>query len=384
MKSSNSANTLTPDARNVVEFVRFLRENGMRTSPWESITASLSTFLLEQHDAWLIYEGLKTTVCHSEDEWRRFDVLFEMFWTGRKKNHKQSETMPVPSAIKPEGRTKLQLTSDANYAQHRGITMRFGETGQLEFVSLYSLDERGGKKAYDLRGEFERRLILASLRKIAKNMRSAEGRRSARSSKGEIDPRRYLRLLASRDEIASVPLRKRKRTRSRFIVVCDFSGSMDGLWEFPIMLSQLAVNKFAGSHAFCFSTSVLELNHFLQGTHISNAVERIADSFQGWGGGTKIAASLEEIFRHPMSHRLKEYVVLIYSDGFDLDDPEVLRKHIQRVSNSVRGIIWINPLADRNNFDPVATPMGKFMDPTYQMVGTEEFLSSKCCKRKQN
>jgi uncharacterized protein with von Willebrand factor type A (vWA) domain len=44
--------------------------------------------------------------------------------------------------------------------------------------------------------------------------------------------------------------------------------------------------------------------------------------------------------------------VIIISDGWDRGEPEVLSSAMDRLSRSVKRVVWVNPLAGREGYQP--------------------------------
>ena len=77
-----------------------------------------------------------------------------------------------------------------------------------------------------------------------------------------------------------------------------------------------------------------------------------------WSGGTRIGESLQQFHeRYGQRHLNKRTVVVIMSDGWDLGARSLLQKEMQRLSEKVHSVIWLNPLAGDPEYRPLCKGM---------------------------
>ena len=88
------------------------------------------------------------------------------------------------------------------------------------------------------------------------------------------------------------------------------------------------------------------------------AVERLSLMANGFGGGTRIGASLkafnDQYARGMVTGRT---VVVILSDGYDTDPAERLGLELARLKRRRCKIVWLNPLKGWKGYEPVARGM---------------------------
>ncbi len=99
----------------------------------------------------------------------------------------------------------------------------------------------------------------------------------------------------------------------------------------------------ADARVFVFHTRLAEVTSYLQ-RDTPAIQEKINAVTAGFGGGTRIAASLQEFARqHARAQLNRGSRVWIFSDGFDTDEPELLRASVQEVRARGARITWFHP-----------------------------------------
>jgi uncharacterized protein with von Willebrand factor type A (vWA) domain len=74
-------------------------------------------------------------------------------------------------------------------------------------------------------------------------------------------------------------------------------------------------------------------------------------------GGTHIARSLAALLTAPHGNALRGAVVIIASDGWDSDPPDLLAHALARVHRRAELVVWLNPRAAHSEFQPLAGSM---------------------------
>ena len=153
---------------------------------------------------------------------------------------------------------------------------------------------------------------------------------------------------------------KNRRTRwPDLVAICDISGSMSHYSRAALHFLHTVSNQkgagWARVHAFTFGTQLTNITRHLKQRDVDAALASAGAEAQDWEGGTRIGACLHE-FNRDWSRRVlgQGSVVLLITDGLDRDDPEALRKEMQRLHLSARRVIWLNPLLRWEEFAPKA------------------------------
>jgi uncharacterized protein with von Willebrand factor type A (vWA) domain len=107
-----------------------------------------------------------------------------------------------------------------------------------------------------------------------------------------------------------------------------------------------------------FSTDLSRwTRHFESGDYIDmlcHLPEFVAD----WGGGTRIGHCLKQ-FNEMYGKRLlsNKTIVIIFSDGWDRGETEVLETQMINIHNRAYKVIWLNPLMGSREYQPVCRGM---------------------------
>ena len=167
-------------------------------------------------------------------------------------------------------------------------------------------------------------------------------------------------LLAAR-ATAGEPMRLYRREPRRkprgLVAVADVSGSMESFTRIYLHLMRSLVTG-GNAEVFTFATSLRRVTVALREGDPAAAIDRMTDEVQDRFSGTRIAFSLGQLVRSPVwSSTVRGSVVLIASDGWDIDAPADLARRMQHLRRLAHRIIWINPRAARNDYEPLVGGM---------------------------
>jgi uncharacterized protein with von Willebrand factor type A (vWA) domain len=173
----------------------------------------------------------------------------------------------------------------------------------------------------------------------------------------------------------------RRRPR-RVVLVCDVSRSMQPYAAIYLHLMRATALRRARirPEVFAFSTSLTRLTPVLSHRSAEVALERANEKVADRYGGTFIGRSVAALLKPPHGNALRGAVVIIASDGWDSDPPEVLEHALIRVRRRARLLVWLNPRAAQREFQPltgsmtVALPHCDLFLPANSLTGLRELL----------
>jgi uncharacterized protein with von Willebrand factor type A (vWA) domain len=158
-------------------------------------------------------------------------------------------------------------------------------------------------------------------------------------------------------EIVELSYKQRKPKRTKLVVICDVSGSMDVYSRLLLQFVYGLQNSFARVETFVFSTSLSRITGHLKDKTYQRALERLSAKVRGWSGGTRIGASLAAFNAEWLRQIDRRTIVIILSDGWDTGEPEQLAAALAELSKRAGRLIWLNPLLGSDQYQPLARGM---------------------------
>lgn len=228
------------------------------------------------------------------------------------------------------------------------------------------------------------RLLGRWLEETAADWPQRRGLRRELNRHGErIDLRRT--IAASRTtgwETVSLAHTRRRRYPRRVVLVCDVSRSMQPYAAIYLHLMRATALRQSGIHpeTFVFSTSLTRLTAVLAHRSPEVALQRINAKVDDRYGGTRLGRSVDALLRSPHGGALRGAVVIIASDGWDSDPPEVLDRALARLRRRVALLVWLNPRAAQPGFRPLtgamaaALPYCDLVLPAHSLTGLRELF----------
>ncbi len=139
-------------------------------------------------------------------------------------------------------------------------------------------------------------------------------------------------------------------------LLCDVSQSMQNYSTAYLHLMR-AFARTRRAETFAFSTSLTRLTpalaHQSAAAAVSQASEQVVDRY----GGTHLASCLRELLASRHGNTVRGGVLVIASDGWDADSPAELGAVMARAARRARRIVWLNPRAAADGFEPLVGSM---------------------------
>jgi uncharacterized protein with von Willebrand factor type A (vWA) domain len=335
----------------VVTFGRVLHEAGLEVGPGrvaDALRALDAVDLARQED---VYFSLRQTLVSRHDELDLFDRAFSAWFL------RAPVLPPVRSRSSAEVETRVGQAVDRLRTRETeeeeadpGDPLELGASGQ-ELLR--------DKDFAELTGD-ELRRLRELIARIGRSRPQRHSRRRTPDARGDrLDVRRMIRrsLRAGGDPLDR-PLRTRKDVPRKLVVLCDVSGSMDSYARALLLFLHAVVGTGRGVEAFAFGTRLSRLTPDLATRDPDAALARCTEAVVDWGSGTRIGASLRE-FNEVYGRRAlsRGAIVLIVSDGWEREDPELVGREMAKLARAAYAVVWVNPLKGNPQYQPLAGGM---------------------------
>lgn len=344
-------------------FSRALRERGLPTTPASSIDAVRALAAVDVADKGDVYFALRAVFATRHRDFAVFDQLFEDWWGSHGhqdgRDRAAEPTRPtgnpptIPWGARNGGTAPTYLTGWAASAADT----------RDETVPLAAPSTRDATASKDFRhcDDEDLRHLEDAAARIVRRLRSRRSRRWRIARRGpRLDARRIVRLaLSTGGDPTRLARRERKRRRTKVVVVCDVSGSMDLYSRFLLQVLYALQHAFARVETFVFSTRLVRISDALSNDSYRAALDALArvEGGGGWSGGTKIGESMEALRVGWPRLFDRRTAVIILSDGWETGDPAVLASALRDLHRRAGRIIWLNPLLGSPAYRPLTAGM---------------------------
>lgn len=312
-----------------------------------AVTADRERTMLEAvaavgfHDMAATWVAARATLCGSPADIERFDQVFLDWFSGTRPGRAMK---PVPSAsvhIAP-----LEEDGDGNTAgEHQGDTIQAvaSATEVLRHRDVATMD-------------ITERTALATL--FAELVPRAPVRRAHRqtpATRGRVDARATLREeLRRMGEPGNIRRRRRGRRSRRIVLLIDVSGSMTPYADSLLRLAHRYVSSGLPVEVFTMGTRLTHVTRALRQRDPERALLAAGSLVPDWSGGTRLAEGLA-VFLQRWGRRgmARGAVAVLFSDGWERDDPEALGEQVRQLQMLAHRVVWSNPHRGKDGYLPV-------------------------------
>ena len=347
----------------LVAFLRVLRDNGYVVGAAESQDAARFLDVEAMPAMEDLRQGLRALLCTRQEDWRRFDEIFDAFWM-----RKGVKRVAAVSGSGPQGLQKLPGSGPAAKPSVLADAVQRAAGANEAAGAQQGSRQRGASKSESLEKADLRQIAdpreLARVQELtadlARRMRSRLTRRERLRRKGRrIDLRKTIhRNIAHGGTPIELFRRHRRDKPLRLIVLLDVSGSMNNYSVFFLRFILGVLDNFRQAEAFVFHTRLVHISDTLKERNAEKALERMTLISQGWSGGTKIGESLESFNRQHAQRVLNSRsVVMVVSDGYDTGEPDRLGEALAKLRRRCKRVVWLNPMIGWDGYEPVAGGM---------------------------
>ena len=200
----------------------------------------------------------------------------------------------------------------------------------------------------------------AIIRELARRLATRPSRRTQTDRRGaRVDLRRSIRR-STRHGLELVDLMRsaRRTRRTRLVMLCDVSGSMDSFNPFLLRLMLGLQQRMKNSRTLVFSTHVTDITPALRTRSVAETLREVSSVVSHWSGGTDIGGALALLNRGIVREgSASSTVVIVISDGYDNGSAALIEREMVQLRRHVRQIVWINPMYGATTFQVRAAGM---------------------------
>lgn len=345
----------------LASFAGLLREHGLTVGVAEQ-QAMLQTALhfgpLQEKP---LQAAWRAIACHSHREWQLWPDVYERFWHPEKLRG----GVKVSGLTRPSRnlRQSLQALHDQMDAAQQPNTQAGGQQAAPQTagdIPAEGLDEhnagipraQGGASRTEALHQRDGQMWLPQelnalqqlARQITAKLHPRPTRRWRLAPRGQrLDLRQTLRRSVAWGGELMQPAWKVKRVEPpRLFILADVSRSMESHAALFLRVAR-AFALEADARVFVFHTRLAEVTSYMQ-RDTPAIQEKVNAVTAGFGGGTRIAASLQDFARqHARAQLNRGSRVWVFSDGFDTDEPELLSAAMQEIRARGARITWFHP-----------------------------------------
>lgn len=330
----------------LVGFTVVLRSAGLAVT-----TDRVATFLgaldaLDVTSRMQTYWAGRLTLCSDPDDLPRYDQAFEEWFTPAQGGRTRvvDERRPPPprlAALTPSNQEQSAEDDD-------------GESPQVHARASGAEVLRNRDLAELTPAEREHlRRLLALLRPEPP---SRPSRRRAPSRHGGADPGRTLRAaLHNGGEVRQLFRRDHSRRPRKIVLLVDVSGSMEPYADALLRFAHVVVRRSPQStEAFTLGTRLTRITRELRMRDADRALAAAGKAIPDWSGGTRLGEVLRAfVDRWGQRGAARRAVVVVFSDGWERGEPDMLGVQMQRLSRLAHKLVWVNPHAGKDGYAPV-------------------------------
>ena len=365
-------------AERLARFAGRLRERGVGVCLSDEIDGAAALLLVDLGDRDEVRYALRTALKVRRSDWDTFDELLRGFWAAEDTPARPREQ---PARARSDRRGPLPRL---HWMQPIGVPEgEHGREAAAGDLPGYSADRLLRRKPFDDWCADDLSAMERLLARLARRLASRPSRRLVPvRGRGRVDLRRsFRRAVGTGGEFLSLARRARAVEKPDVVLLCDTSGSMDPHTRFLLTFALSLTRVVKRCEVFAFNTSLTRLTPWLTPGKIGPTLDRLAAGVPDWSGGTRIGASLDEFVTRYLDTLVSaKTVVVVLSDGLDLDGPAVLAGAMRAIQAKARKVIWLNPLLGDPRYRPeargmkAALPFVEHFVPAHNLESLERLL----------
>ncbi len=338
---------------NLILFGRVCRALGMNVTPNRMMDVARALAHIQLGRKQDFYFALRTHLVTHPKEFAYFDEAFDIFW---RRPSDGFTTLNLQSLGEERRKKKTQFLPPLESSpSENGSDSEELDPAMIALVPTYSQQERLRHKDF---AEMSAEELEMAKRAIAKMPDSLGMRRTRRFENGrgrQINMRRLMKdVIRKRGDVTQLPTHRLKEKPRPVVLLCDISGSMERYTRVLLHFMHALAGSLFQVESFVYSTDITRITRQIRQKNVDEALEDVGQAVLQWGGGTMTGECLHR-FNWVWSRRVlgRGAVVLLITDGWDRGDIPLLHREMERLRHSCRRLIWLNPLLDVPEYEPL-------------------------------
>ncbi|GAA1927386.1 vWA domain-containing protein [Nocardioides hwasunensis] len=327
-------------------FTRALRAAGVAVTQDRSQGFLVAVAAVGVDDRQATYWAGRATLCGSPDDLARYDQVFASWFDtrdGLPRAQLREHSRPQTAHLLPESET----TGGSGEGEEDVVRAMASAAEVLRHRDVATLDSG------------ERRRLAGMFARLSLSPPTRRTSRHRRSHRGEVDAARTLRRsLRHLGEPAEIAWRRRGTRPRRVVLLVDVSGSMsayaDALLRLAHRLTQSARATGGSVETFTVGTRLTHVTRALRSPDADRAIVAAGEVVPDWSGGTRLGETLR-VFLDRWGQRgmARGSVVVVFSDGWERGDTDVLGEQMARLQRISHRVIWVNPHRGKEGYAPL-------------------------------
>lgn len=321
-------------------FARALRAGGVHVTADRERTFLLAAATVGMGERAGVYWAGRATLTSVPADFPIYDEVFERWFGGEAVPKGRQADLPRP----PVQQAPLD-SGEGEDGESQGETIQARASAQevlrhRDVATLSAADRAAAAR------------MFARLDPRAPKRRA---RRHVRATSGTIDGPATLReQLRWVGEPGRIHHRRRATRARRIVLLVDVSGSMSPYADSLLRLAHVFVRTVPHVEVFTMGTRLTHVTRALTERDPDRALAAAGRVVPDWSGGTRlgeaIGAFLDRWGRRGMA---RGSVVVVFSDGWEREGPELLGEQMRRLAALSHRVVWVNPHRGKDGYQPV-------------------------------
>jgi len=329
---------------NSLHFARQLKKKGLPVTLGRTLDALRGLKLIRLEDREETYSLFSAHYVSRPEELPVFDAVFDEFWSAKGRPLVPPANRPAQPEANPLLTLPGQMEPSAEHSEN--------ERQKISYSSQDIMRKKDFAAMLDAESQDVAQLIMALTRDVGLRL----GRRWRTGAKGkQVDLRSSIRSsLRHGGELLALRKKRRQPRKTRFVVMCDVSGSMDSYSRFLLQFMYGFQRHVPRVETFVFSTRLTRITPLLRMRKIDAAYALIEEKVFHWSGGTRIGSCLAE-YKQRYGRRFSgpNTVFILLSDGWDQGELGLLEREMKDLKRRIKRLMWLNPLLGMPGYQPI-------------------------------